>query len=91
MTNKTQDVDVIVFKMITTLNKAKTWINTFHAILNVDLLVKNVIKTKTYMLMGVDMNVKNLWSIVHAKKIILEILVDVLVSVIENVCLKWFW
>lgn len=77
--------------MITTLNKAKTWINTFHAILNVDLLVKNVIKTKTDMLMGVDMNVKNLWSIVRAKKIILEILVDVLVSVIENVCLKWFW
>ena len=77
--------------MIATLNKAKIWVNTFHAILNVDLLVKNVIKTKTYMLMGVDMNIKNLWSIVRAKKIILEILVDVLVSVIENVCLKWFW
>ena len=71
---KAEDLNLTVFNMITGTNKSKNWQSIYHAIVNVNLIVENVIQIKSGIMINVDVSVKN---IIYVKKIIFGILLHV--------------
>ena len=79
--NKTKDINVQGFNMITSKHEAKTIKkNIFHVIINANSIVKHVTQTKNGIMKHVNVSAKN---IVHAKKIIAGILAHVLLRIIS--------
>ena len=62
--NKTKyEKNVKVFNMITRINKAKKLVNIFHVIVNENLIVQNVIQTKSGMVISFNVSVKTIMGV----------------------------
>ena len=79
--NKTEDLNLNVFNLITGINEWKTLTNMYYANVNVDLMEGNVIQINGGITINVDVNVKN---VIYVKKIMLGILLLVIVKM-ENI------
>ena len=77
VSNKTEDLNLSVFKMITGVNKSKTLQSISQANLNVDLMEENVTQINGGITINVDASVKD---IIYLKKIIFGILLHVIVK-----------
>ena len=69
--NRTEDLNLCVFNMITGINNSKTITKHTSCECNVDLMEKNVIQVNGEITIHVDVSVKN---VMHVKKIIFGIL-----------------
>ena len=72
--NKTEDLNLGVFNMITGINESKTLTSISHANVNVNLIEENVIQINSGITINVNISVKN---IIYVKKIIFGILLHV--------------
>ena len=79
--NKTEDLNLSVFNIITGINESKVLQSMYHVNVNVNLMKQNVSQINGGITINVDVSVK---SIIYVKKIIFGILVDVIVKV-ENI------
>ena len=75
--NKTKDLNLSVFNLITGINEWKTLTNIYYANVNVDLMEGNVIQINGGITINVNVNVKN---VIYVKKIMLGILLHVIVK-----------
>ena len=78
VSKETNDINFKAFTMLINKNKAKKWQSIFPVTINANSIVQNVIQTKNGIIKHVNMNVK---IIVHAKKIIVGILVHVFLRI----------
>ena len=74
--NKTKDVNLKVFNLLTRINESKTLVKHIHAIVDANLMVRNVNQTKNGKMISVDVS-----YVVHAKKIV-GILAHVFVKIV---------
>ena len=74
--NKTEDLNLSVFKMITGINESNVNIN-------VSLTVENVTRMKSGIMINVDVSAKIQKNIMYVKKIIFEILAHVFVKILN--------
>ena len=72
VSNKTEDLSLSVFNMITEINESKTLTSIYHANVNVNLFLENVIQIKSRVVINVGASVKIQENIVCAKKLYLE-------------------
>ena len=79
--NKTEDLNLNVFNMITGINESKALKNMYHANINVNSMVEIVTQIKIEIMINVYVNVK---SIICEKKIIFGILLHI-VGKMENI------
>ena len=79
--NKTEDLNLSVFNIITGINESKVLQSMYHVNVNVNLMKQNVSQINGGITINVDVSVK---SIIYVKKIIFGILVDVIVKM-ENI------
>ena len=73
--NKTEDVNLNVFIVITRINESKALTKRIHVIVNVNLMVENIIQIKSGIKICVDVIVKIQQKIMYVKTIIFGILV----------------
>ena len=79
--NKTEDLNLSVFTVISGTNEAKTLTKQYYANVNVNLMEQNVIQINDGITINVDASVKN---IIYVRKNMFGILVHVIVK-IENI------
>ena len=79
--NKTEDLNLSIFNIISGINKSKTLKSIFHVNVNVNLMEKNVIQINGGITINVNVNVKN---IIYVKNIRFGILLNVIVKM-ENI------
>ena len=60
--NKTEDLNLRVFNMITEINESKTLASIYHANVNVNLMVENVIQIKSGITIHVDASAKTSYT-----------------------------
>ena len=70
--NKTEDLNLSVFNMITGINESKTLTKHISCTVNVNLMVDNVIQIKSGIMINVGVNVKIQKNIIHLKRLYLE-------------------
>ena len=75
--NKTEDLNLSVFNMITGINESKTLRKDYNANVNVNLMVESVIQIKNGIKTNFDLSAKN---IIYEKKIKLAILLHVVLK-----------
>ena len=80
--NKTEDVNLNVFIVITRINESKASTKRIHVIVNVKLMVVNIIQIKSGIKICVDVIVKIQQKIMYVKTIMFGILVHKLVKLI---------
>ena len=68
--NKTEDVNLKIFNMITDYMNQSYQRKMFHMIAGVDQIVKNATQNKNGTKLKVDVKIKNHWDSIKAKKII---------------------
>ena len=68
--NKTEDLNLSIFNMVTGQNDSKILTKTYHTNVNVNLMEENVIQSKNGITINVIVSVK---TIIYMKKIIFEI------------------
>ena len=68
--NKTEDLNLSIFNMVTGQNDSKILTKTYHTNVNVNLMEENVIQSKNGITINVNASVK---TIIYMKKIIFEI------------------
>ena len=79
--NKTEDLNLSLFNMITGRNELKTSKNIFHVSANVNLTEQNVSQINGGIRISVDLNIK---KFIYVKKIMFGILLHVIVKM-ENI------
>ena len=76
---------LITYKIIHTgINKLKTLTNMYHANVNVNLMVENVIQIKSGTTVNVDVAVKILKNIICVKKIIFTIRLNIVTKMVSK-------
>ena len=73
--NKTEDVNLNVFIVITRINESKALTKHIHVIVNINLMFVNIIQIKSGIKICVDVIVKIQQKIMYVKTIMFEILV----------------
>ena len=81
--NKAEDLNLSVFDKITGINESKTLTNMYHANVNLNLVVENVILIKSGITINVDVTVKIWKNIMYVKKIIFGILLHVVAKMVN--------
>ena len=78
--NKTEDLNLSVFTLITGMNESKTLTKHIHVNVNVDLTEENISQSNGGLMINVYVNVKNM----YVKEIMFGILLHVIVKM-ENI------
>ena len=78
--NKTEDLNLSVFTLITGMNESKTLTKHIHVNVNVDLTEENISQSNGGIMINVYVNVKNM----YVKEIMFGILLHVIVKM-ENI------
>ena len=78
--NKTEDLNLSVFTLITGMNESKTLTKLIHVNVNVDLTEENISQSNGGIMINVYVNVKNM----YVKEIMFGILLHVIVKM-ENI------
>ena len=81
--NKAEDLNLSVFDKITGINESKTLTNMYHANVNLNLVMENVILIKSGITINVDVTVKIWKNIMYVKKIIFGILLYVVAEMVN--------
>ena len=72
--NKTEDLNLSMFSMVTGQNDSKILTKTYHTNVNVNLMEENVIQSKNGITINVNASVK---TIIYMKKIMFDILLHI--------------